>query len=129
MSDINLPAVLKAMNKRLEWLLSRDHLIGHAWLMEARSKDDVDRIMRHKIIPMLAEYFHEDWNRVCAVLGGDGFIERKKLGAPPELDDAGHRRRPVPLDGSRGFSERRVRPSDWRQCPAGRCKKRRHKRR
>ena len=82
-SGIDLPAVLKAMNARLEWLLSRDHLIGHAWLMDARSKDDVDRIMRHKIIPMLAEYFHEDWNRVRAVLGGGGgFIARKRLGAP-----------------------------------------------
>ena len=88
-SGIDLPAVLKAMNARLEWLLSRDHLIGHAWLMDARSKDDVDRIMRHKIIPMLAEYFHEDWNRVRAVLGGSGgFIARKRLGAPPELDNA-----------------------------------------
>lgn len=87
-SGIDLPIVLKAMNARLEWLLSRDYLIGHAWLIDARSKDEVDRIMRHKIIPMLAEYFHEDWNRVRAVLGGgDGFIEKKKLGAPPELDN------------------------------------------
>ena len=88
-SGIDLPTVLKAMNARLEWLLSRDHLIGHAWLMGACSKEDVDRIMRHKIIPMLAEYFHEDWSRVRAVLGGgDGFIARKRLGAPPELDNA-----------------------------------------
>ena len=88
-SGIDMPAVLKAMNARLEWLLSRDHLIGHAWLIDARSKVDVDRIMRNKIIPMLAEYFHEDWNKVRAVLGGgDGFIEKKKLGAPPELDNA-----------------------------------------
>ena len=86
-SGINLPAALEAMNDRLEWLLSRDHLIGHAWLLDARSGDDVDRIMRRKIIPMLAEYFHEDWNKVRTVLGGgDEFIERKRLGAPPELD-------------------------------------------
>ncbi|MYJ72374.1 MAG: AAA domain-containing protein [Rhodospirillaceae bacterium] len=85
---IALPKVLDTMNERLEWFLSRDHLIGHAWLMEARSKDDVNRIMRHKIIPMLAEYFHDDWNRVRAVLGGgDSFVEREKLGAPPELDN------------------------------------------
>ncbi|MCY4592276.1 MAG: AAA family ATPase [Alphaproteobacteria bacterium] len=86
---IDLPAVLKAMNERLEWLLSRDHLIGHAWLIAARSKEDVDRIMRRKIIPMLAEYFHEDWSRVRAVLGGGNeFIEMEKLGAPPAMDNA-----------------------------------------
>ena len=86
-SGIDLPAVLTTLNNRLEWLLGRDHLIGHAWLMNARSNDDVDSIMRRKIIPMLAEYFHQDWSRVRAVLGG-GFIERKTLGVPPELDDA-----------------------------------------
>ncbi len=88
-SGIDLPAVLKAMNERLEWLLSRDHLIGHAWLMKAGSRDGVDRIMRNKIIPMLAEYFHEDWSKIRSVLGGgDEFIKRERLRVPPELDDA-----------------------------------------
>ena len=41
-TGINLPAVLRAMNERLEYLIDRDHLIGHAWLIRARSKADVD---------------------------------------------------------------------------------------
>lgn len=87
--DIDLNAVLKAMNGRLEWFLSRDHLIGHAWLMPAKDRKAIDRIMRHKIIPMLAEYFHDDWSKVRAVLGGGGeFIERKRLDSPPEPDSA-----------------------------------------
>ncbi|MCY3875206.1 MAG: AAA family ATPase [Rhodobacteraceae bacterium] len=84
---INLPAVLKSMNERLEWLLSRDHLIGHAWLMGASDKLDVDRIMRRKIVPMLAEYFHDDWRKVQAVLGGASFVKKTELKLPKGLDD------------------------------------------
>ena len=85
---IDLPAVLRNINKRLEWLLDRDHLIGHAWLMGAKTKKDVDHAMRHRIIPLIAEYFHDDWNKVRAVLGGtDDFVSRESLSPPPGLDD------------------------------------------
>ena len=81
---IDLPGVLRKINERLEWLVDRDHVVGHAWLMEAQTKEQVDRIMRGKIIPLIAEYFHEDWSKVRAVLGGgSGFVERTELEAPP----------------------------------------------
>ena len=101
---VDLPAALKTINERLEYLIDRDHLIGHAWLMKADTKAKVDDIMRHKIIPLIAEYFYDDWRKVQAVLGGGkDFVEGKPLRRPPgipedDLDDLGRSRWSVQSD-------------------------------
>ena len=87
-NGIDLPAVLKSINDRLEYLIDRDHLIGHAWLMNASTKADVDDIVRRKIIPLVAEYFYDDWRKVRAVLGGtDDFVRGERLAPPAGIDE------------------------------------------
>ena len=57
--------------------------------MDTNSRDDLDRTMRRRIIPLIAEYFYDDWEKVRAVLGGtNDFVERAKLPIPPGLGDS-----------------------------------------
>jgi len=66
---IDLQKLLSVVNERIEFLLDRDHTIGHSYLINCKSKADVCMAFRDKIIPLLQEYFYKDWEKVQLVLG------------------------------------------------------------
>ncbi|MBB4615775.1 McrB family protein [Novosphingobium taihuense] len=84
---VPMAAVLRAINDRIEYLIDRDHRIGHAFFIRCKTRAAIDAAMRDKVIPLLQEYFFEDWSRIAAVVG-KGFIEERKLAPPPGLDFA-----------------------------------------
>ena len=63
--------MLAVMNQRITALLDRDHCLGHAYFMPLREDPSRERLMaifRSQILPLLQEYFFEDWERIGWVL-------------------------------------------------------------
>lgn len=82
---IDLRVALSSINDRIEYLIDREHRIGHAFFMGCENREAIDLVMRDKVIPLLQEYFFEDWGRIRAVLG-DGFIGSRKIAPPPGFE-------------------------------------------
>jgi len=86
--EIDLPKLLQRVNDRLEYLLDRDHAIGHALFMGITSLADLRRVLALQVIPLLQEYFFEDLDKVRLVLTGNGkesvFFKARSL-KPTEL--------------------------------------------
>jgi len=74
--DIDVPTLLHRMNQRIEVLYSRDHMIGHAYFITVETVEDLILTMQNKIIPLLIEYFYDDWEKIGLVLGGIGKSEQ-----------------------------------------------------
>jgi 5-methylcytosine-specific restriction protein B len=85
-NGVSIKLLLETINKRIEYLYDRDHTIGHAYFMSLneqikdesnslRYKTEEEKIVelksifQNKIIPLLQEYFYDDWEKIRLVLG------------------------------------------------------------
>lgn len=73
---IHIPKLLSAINQRIEALYDRDHLIGHAYFRPLKNTEDgIERmsaltaLFDKHILPLLEEYFYDDWQKIRLVLG------------------------------------------------------------
>jgi hypothetical protein len=85
---LDVEKMLRRMNERISYLYDQDHCIGHGWLISVSNLTDLCKTFNCKIIPLLREYFYDDWTKVCRVLGEHpeqsrmtDFITKRKLSA------------------------------------------------
>ncbi|EAI3827239.1 AAA family ATPase [Campylobacter jejuni] len=72
---INLQELLKAINTRIEYLLDREKTIGHAFFVSVENLEDLKKVFQNKIIPLLQEYFYNDYALINEVLNKNGMLE------------------------------------------------------
>lgn len=71
-NDIDIAKMLETINKRVSVLLDRHHTIGHSYLLTLKTDPTINnlaRIFENNIIPLLQEYFYDDYEKIQFVLG------------------------------------------------------------
>lgn len=92
--EVNVGDVLDIINRRIEFLFDREHTIGHAFFTSLKNGDSnsIERladIFKNSIIPLLQEYFYDDYEKIRLVLGDnhkkdDQFQFIKKVNITPK---------------------------------------------
>lgn len=88
---VNVGRMLEVMNQRIAALLDTDHHIGHAYFMPLEVEPDLLRlsaIFRKQIVPLLQEYFFEDWQRIRWILNDHRKPEEHSFVVPSGLTEA-----------------------------------------
>lgn len=69
---VSIKDIFIKMNKRITVLFDREHTLGHAYflpLKDAPTIETLANIFENSIIPLLQEYFYEDYEKIRMVLG------------------------------------------------------------
>ena len=67
------------MNQRISLLYDRDHTVGHGYFTSLRDAPTIETlkgIFKDDIIPLLQEYFYDDYEKIRLVLGDNMKPER-----------------------------------------------------
>lgn len=75
---VDLGSLLNHLNRRITALLGRDYQIGHSYFMGLKDVHDLHFAWYRQILPLLQEYFYNDWERLQAVIGRD-FVEAAEI--------------------------------------------------
>ena len=79
--DISIAEMLVRMNKRISVLYDREHTIGHAYFIPLKENSTVEQlaeIFENAIVPLLQEYFYEDYEKIRLVLGDNNKAKKEE---------------------------------------------------
>ena len=65
---INLAELLQKINDRIEYLIDKDHLIGHSYFLKINNLEDLKLAIYNEIYPLLEEYFYWEEEKIRLVL-------------------------------------------------------------
>lgn len=80
---VDIQLLLERMNARITALYDREHTLGHAFFMPLREEPTLAKlreVFERQILPLLQEYFFEDWNKIRLIVG-DALIVPEKIDA------------------------------------------------
>ena len=75
---VEIAPILKKINERITFLYDREHTIGHAFFIKLIGSPNINTlgsIFEKSIIPLLQEYFYEDYQKIQLVLGDNGKVD------------------------------------------------------
>lgn len=73
--ELDVAQMLEVINERIAHLYDREHTIGHAFFTCLKDDPSIERlqsIFEKSVIPLLQEYFYEDYRKIQMVLGDNG---------------------------------------------------------
>ena len=73
--SLDVADMLTVINRRIEYLFDREHTIGHAFFTGLKDEPTVSKlagIFQKSVLPLLQEYFYEDYSKIRMVLGDNG---------------------------------------------------------
>ncbi len=65
----NVVTLFRTLNRRIEALYDRDHTLGHSYFLHIRQLSDLKQLFLDRLLPLLEEYFYEDWKKIARILG------------------------------------------------------------
>lgn len=71
-TTLDIPKMLEVINDRIAYLFDREHTIGHAFFTGLKDDPTIEKlasIFERSVIPLLQEYFYEDYQKIQMVLG------------------------------------------------------------
>lgn len=78
LDGLDIVEMLNKINERITFLYDREHTIGHAFFMKLKNSADINtlgNIFKTSVIPLLQEYFYEDYHKIQLVLGDNAKVD------------------------------------------------------